>query len=280
MKQKQVPFQNALVQQQFYRLMIISSFVFVVSALFLRIITNLQTTVLLNYFDIKFQYRPYGIIFHSIGGTNWNDTRIMIVYGLGSMVFFVLGLILLRFTMAFKSFGFLSRLVMTWMSFLLILILPMGMISGSIIYDGFGVAYTWLFDNVLVRLMVALVVFVLTLLTRPFWLTLFLKTAFSTEIIDQHEERKDYIIRVLKVPYIAGTLIILPFVVMGQYWSWLVYLIGLGFIIFPVLNPQFPIDKPRITRTAGPVLNSRYAVIFMIMLILWFFSASFIRIEF
>ncbi|MEI7982130.1 MAG: hypothetical protein WCI71_10790 [Bacteroidota bacterium] len=269
-----------LKQPQFYPLMIFSTFVYLISALVIRFLTNLETSIFLRYLSVSFQYRPFDIFFHSVGGGKWNDNRIMIVYGIGTLVFLLSGLFLFRVLAVIKKIGFKTRLTLTWLTFLAVHVLPLGMISGAVLFDDFGIAYTWLFPEIWVRLILGLLAVALCIFFRPFWIKLFLRTAYSSGFLHTIEAKKDFILRIFIIPWIIGTLILLPFSWAGHHWTWFIYLLCLGLIVLPLFNPKFPKRNPRIVKSEGPPLLSIYSLILMVIIITGMLLTSLVRIEF
>jgi hypothetical protein len=254
------------------QLALFSTAVFVFSALFLQFLMTFQTAFLLKHYSISFIYRLFGIGFSSVSAVKWSEARIFLVFGMTVMVFFAAGLLLLFILKKQKQLNWKIKLVITWMAFLLIHSLPMGMLAGTFFFDGFGIAYTWLFDSAWVRGLVALLALLVVMYFRPFWMKTFLKSVYSTSFLSDNGGRKAFIKHAFILPWIFGIIILLPFALLHQAWFWLFSYVGLGIVVFPVFWNKIPTRKFLVVKSDKRIFHVKYPLVLIlaIAVFLWF----------
>lgn len=258
------------------QLALFSTAVFVFSALFLQFLMAFQTAFLLRHYSISFIYRLFGIGFSSVSAAKWSEARIFLVFGMTVMVFFVAGLLLLFILKKLKQLHWKIKLVITWMAFLLIHSLPMGMLAGIFIFDGFGIAYTWLFESVWVRGLVAFLVLLVVMYFRPFWMKTFLKSVFSTSFLSDVGGRKAFIKHAFILPWIFGVLMLLPFVILHHAWFWLFSYVGLGIIVFPVFWNKIPTRKFLVVKSDKRIFHIKYPLVIFLAIVAFLWLVDFI----
>lgn len=263
---------DSLKPRSLNQLALFSTAVFVFSALFLQFLMAFQTAFLLRHYSISFIYRLFGIGFSSVSAAKWSEARIFLVFGMTVVVFFGAGLLLLFILKKLKQLHWKIKLVITWMAFLLIHSLPMGMLAGTFFFDGFGIAYTWLFDSVWVRGLVALLALLVVMYFRPFWMKTFLKSVFSTSFLSDVGGRKAFIKYAFIRPWIYGVIMLLPFAILHQAWFWLLSYFGLGFVVFPVFWNKIPTRKFLVVKNDKKIFHVKHtlAIFLAIVVFLWF----------
>ena len=269
--------------RQYYYLMIWSSFANVLAALFLQFLYSLQTGTILLLFGVKFQYRPFGIKYLSVlkgQWGNWSEAKIMVVYGIGVVIFFILGRIVLKVNNMLKLKDIVIRLFLVWFSFIAMHMLPMGMLAGVFFFDDFGIAFTWLFPEKWLRLTIALVFLAFCIYMRPFWLKQFIKLSFTQDAVRDLPARREYIIRVMIMPYFFGTLILVPFMFSGLYWYWMLTTAIMFLIVLPIFNPFFPRQRNVLIKTEVPAITSTRQRNRLILILAGLLALAFFRINF
>lgn len=266
---------DALDPKMLKDLFLFSTFTFVFSALILQFFMTLQTGLLIHAYSISFTYNLFNIGFSSVNADLWPQERILLVYGLGMMVFFGLGMFLLYLLKKRKHLNWKYRLIYTWLAFLMVNSLPMGMLSGIFIFDGFGRAYMWLFNNMMVRLVLAFIALQIAMFYRAFWVNLFLKTAPSASLLSRSTNRKRFLSVVFIRPWALGTLILLIFVLPHLSWSWLIFLLGIGLIVLPVYRNKISKRRYLINKYKDPIFRMPYPLLRFIALIVILWVADF-----
>jgi hypothetical protein len=268
--------------RQYYDMMIWSTFAYVMASLFLNFLYTLQTTFLHLIIGVKFQYRPFGIIYltDSKGQWgNWSESKIMVIYGIGVIVFFILGRLTLKLGDILKFGNIIVRLFVVWFSFFAMHMFVMGMLSGVYFFDDFGIAYTWLFPEKWLRLTFAIVAFAFCIYMRPWWLKQFLRLSFTQDAVKDLPSKRDYILRIFIMPYVFGSVILMPYVLSGMYKTWMVMLLGFSLIVLPIVNPFFPKGRPMLVKTVVPAIASRNTVYRLVLLLAVLLLGAFFRVN-
>jgi len=252
-----------------------STFIFVLSALFARFVINLQTAYAMKFIRIKFDYQPFGNLLGEAARGNWTDGKVILVYSVGPLVFFLLGLLVLRILIKNKLLTWKMRLVLTWIAFVFIHLLPLGMLAGVVFYDDFGYAFTNILMSPMVRLAISLIFLAVAVYFRPFWLKLFLKASMSHRIASQ---RNTYIKFVFIRPWMLGTLIIAAFAMVGSYWSWLTVIVLMGFVVLPFFNWADPKMKLKLSKTGTRyIFKNTFSIVLYVMVITILLAGSIVK---
>ena len=263
--------EETVTSQFLFELTLFSTSIFVFSALLLRFLLNLQTFLLLRIYSIHFQYSLLNIRFSSEDGTKWPFARILLVFGLGFLVFSFAALLLVKKLRKIHKGNWKFRLFLTWIAFLFAHTLPAGIIAGVLFYNSFGIAFHWLISNMIFRSLIAAGVLVLMILFRPLWLFLFLNASPRRIFVKNNKYQNVYIQAVFFKSWLLGFLILLVFSLLVPDGFWPVYIFSLGFIAVPLFNKRGVHKKFHISRSEKKIISSRYAVLFVLvfLLILW-----------
>lgn len=262
-----------------FELFLFSTAAFVFLSLFLKFLLTIGTSVLLRHYSISFTYRLFGI--SSSMESNWPVLRILIVFGFGVFAIFGAGLLLVIIVKKLGPANWKAKLILTWMAFLMVQILPMSLLAGTIFYDGFGIAYQWLFSSVLARIIPTFFAVAICMILRPFWINLFLKTAYSSVFLSEDANSKTFIKNSVILPWIAGVIVLLPFVVLHRDWFWLISLIGIGFTVLPAFGNNIPPRNFKITKSDKTIFRLPYPLIKILAIVALLLIADyFLKIKF
>jgi hypothetical protein len=264
-------FSQPVVPKIHYELFLFSTFIFICAALLLQFLMSLQTALLLRHFSVSFTYHLFGISYSWVSAAKWSEARIFAVYGLGTLDFFGAGLLLIFILKKIKHIYWKLRLVLVWLAFLMVHTLPLGLLAGTFFFDGFGIAYTWIFSSMAVRGVLAFFVLLVAVYFRPFWMKQFLRTASSTLYLSDTKNRKKFINSSVILPWLAGTIVLTFFVFLHHSWFWLLFLIGAGFILLPLLRPKISRQQILILRNDKRFFGLRYPLplLLLFIAILW-----------
>jgi hypothetical protein len=213
--------------------------------------------------------------------SHWPVLRIFVVFGFGVSAIFGAGLLLVKILQKTGPVNWKVKLVLTWMAFLMVQILPMSLLAGTFFYDGFGIAYQWLFSSVLARIIPTFLALVVCMILRPFWIKLFLKTAYSSAFLSENKYSITFIKNSVILPWIAGVIILLPFAVLHRDWFWLISLIGIGFTVLPAFGNNIPPRDFKITKSDKTIFRLRYplikilAIVVLLLMADYFFKMKF-----
>jgi len=254
-----------------------STFIFTLTALFVRFAINLQTAVVMKFLHIKYEYQPFGNLLEKAGRGNWTDSKVILVFSIGPLVAFLLGLVILMILKNNKLLTWKTRLVLTWIAFVFIHLLPFGMLAGVVFYDDFGYAFTNIFMSPMVRLAISLIFIVVAVYFRPFWLKLFLKASMSHRIASQ---RSTYLKFVFIRPWMLATLILAVFAAIGQYWSWLTVIVLMGIVVLPFFNWADPKMKLKLSKTGTRfIFKNTFSIVLYVFIIVALLAASVVKMH-
>jgi hypothetical protein len=213
--------------------------------------------------------------------SHWPVLRIYIVFGFGVLFIFGAGLLLVKILQKLGSVNWKIRLALTWMAFLMVQILPMSLLAGTIFYDGFGIAYQWFFGTIWARIIPAIIAVLVSMILRPFWVNFFLKNAYSSAFLADKKDSVTFIKNSVILPWIAGVILLLPFVVLHRDWFWAISLLGIGFTVLPAFGNNIPPRNFRITKSDKAIFRRRYplikilAIVALLLMADYFFKLKF-----
>jgi hypothetical protein len=258
----------------------LSTFTFIFSALLIRFLINLQTALFLKHFSIHFEYRLFDIRFLTADSSKWPLNRIMIVFGLGYLLFSVAGIILLAVMKKSHKQNWKTRLFSTWIAFLMVNTFLAAIIAGVLFYKGFGIAFQWTVGNIIIRSMIGLSVLGLMIFSRPIWVFLFYK-ASPRRIFFKNEEYKNfYIQNVFFKSWLFGFIILLFFNWPLFDGFWPVFIFSLGFIAMPLYKKKVSVKKISLKKSENEISGSRNKILIMIIILVLIRIAGSFSFEF
>jgi len=255
----------------------LSTYYFVITALIIRFLTGLQIALLLKFYRIYFTYSPFGVMLEKGGRGNWEDSKIILVFGLGPFLATAIGLIMVRSLKKSRSMNWKTRLFFTWFAFLLVHQLPFNMLAGAFFYDGFGYAFTNMILWKYARILLALFAVGISIYFRAEWLALFLKTAPSHRFIVYMQR---YLRRIFTYPWLIGTGILALFAMASQSFIWVLTSLALGLVVLPILNRASPSKKVRLSKAdSRDLYKSQHVVLMQLFFLALLLLASFYQIR-
>lgn len=242
-----------------YRPMIIwSAFMMVVAGLALRVLHVLLTALLLKVFSFSFSWQLLRIAYpYAAGSAVWSDGKVITVYVLGTLFFLGLALLLIRQLLRLRVFNMKLRLFLTWFSFLSAHLFFVGLVAGIFINDELGMAFSWFFPSLSVRAAIVLVLFGISLLFRPLWVSLFLKISGSRTAIETYGKKRNYFRPVFLWPFVAGTLLSLPYALAVGSLFWVAGILALSLVALSLSVVSMPEKTPRLLKSAFEFSLSR-----------------------
>jgi hypothetical protein len=236
-----------------------STVIFVFTALAFRFFINLQTSALLRGYSYHFRYRLFDITFATLDGNKWSLSRILIVFGLGYMVFMLVGLFLLNKFKNIHNVDWKTRLILTWIAFLLVNSVPAAILAGVFSVNSFGIIFHWLAMNVFIRIAIGLGALLMMCLSRNFWVFLFLKATPSRFFLTDDEPMELYIMHVFTKSWLYGFLILLIFNWPLRDIFWPVFFLSFGVVALPLFVRQVAHEDISIRKSGREILSSPYA---------------------
>ena len=250
--------------QYMAKLTIFSTAIFVFAALAFRFLLTLQTSVLLKVHAFHFRYRLFDITFATIDASKWSLLQVLLVFGLGYLVFTVAGLFLLNRFNAIHNLKWKTRLILTWVALLLANAIPAAMVAGCFSGNSFGVISHWLVENMPIRLLIASGAVLMMFLSRNFWVFLFLKAAPSSFFLTEDEPMTMYIMHVFAKSWLYGFLILLfcNWPMRDIYWP--IFFLCFGFIALPLRDLPAAYEDIAIRKSNREIFTSPNTLYYLI----------------
>ncbi len=246
-----------------------STLLFVFSALLVQFLLNQYTVWLLSSNSVYFQSSLFTINYSS--ESKWAEDQIYFIFGSGPVILSAIGFILLFVLGHIRMAGWKTKLALTWLTFMLVNILPCSMVAGVFFYDGFGIAFHWFTSSYIARGAIALTVFMIAVLLRRHWQWLFLKTSYTSAFLDIAPSQRTFLEYVYYRPWIYGLLILLFFNWPFTNFFWRAFLLCYGFVAIPLLDHRNKYYNIHITKLNQKKFSTRPQVIFLgiLLLIIW-----------
>ncbi|MFZ4521020.1 MAG: hypothetical protein ACOYNC_04915 [Bacteroidales bacterium] len=254
-----------------FELSLLSTFLFIFSALLLQFLLNLHSALLLAAYDITYQYSLFAISYLTetatvpepsgylaAGSSKWSEDKLYFIFATGPMVLTSLGFLLLFGLRKLRNLPWKIRLFLTWMAFLMVNALPCGLIAGVFFYDGFGIAFQWLIPSYIVRLIIALMVLLLLIFFSRFWQRMFLKASYTSAFTDSVAHQRKFILNVFFKPWIYGFFILLLFNWPFNNLFWRTFLLSFAYMAIALFDHNIRVHRrPHIHRTDKNIFTSR-----------------------
>jgi hypothetical protein len=257
-----------------------STFIFVFAALVIQFLMTLETAVLLKLFSYQFNYSLFLLEYVDETSKPWTEAMVTFVFGSGPLMFTILGVWFLTALHGANIPDWKRRLILTWVTYVMVNAVPCGIISGFLFFDNLGVVFQWLFESFYQRGVIALVVLIMVVYTSGFWLFLFLKTAWHPVFIASGENRRLFIHNVFTRPWLQGCLILLLFNWPFYSLYWPLFLLSLGYISFPAYNYLRAVPDLEIEESSNSMFTSRHQILYMVIGLACIWCVNFIIVRF
>jgi hypothetical protein len=269
-------FKEFFTSRELRELFLFSTFIFILCALLVQFFLTFITALLLRHYSVSFYWSLFWITFPYYSLEHWTMFRILFVNSAGILILFFTGVILAN--KRFKHWKW--KLIRTWLTFILINMLPTGLLAGIFWYNEFGIAYSWLFQSIIARIVIAIIAMLIIIFLKPYWIKRFLQTTYTTAFLSDSRNIEKYIKYCMILPWIAGTIVLLAFGIPNHAWFWMVSLLGLGFVVLPVYTERISPMGIKIYKTDKKIFPVRNPLIFIIIILLVFWIASLFKISF
>jgi hypothetical protein len=193
----------------------------------------------------------------------WSEDQIYFIFGSGPLILSALGFFLLFVMKKFLNVRWKTKLTLTWMAFLMVNALPCSILAGVFFYDGFGVAFQWMFGSYIGRGLVALMVLALLIVFSRFWQRMFLKASYTSAFLGTGRHQKIFIKNVFLKPWIYGFFILLIFNWPFSNFFWRAFLLSLGYMAIALIDPDSRmLHQPHIRKSDKKIFTTRYQPVF------------------
>lgn len=256
-----------------------SFFCLLFSLILAQFIYVLCTSALLLYYHIPFTWHPLLISDISKSWQYWDETKLYLIYSIVPLILLLIGLLLLRQLNKNRSFSFKERVLLSWLSFVLINMFPGGVLAGVFIYDGLGVLVNFMFPSLWLRLFILVIPVFVFISTYKIWAKLFLKTAPSTLWINHNKKKFRYI----QIIYITPLLLTTALLILNGTWlkRWYLGLIFGSFflLIIPIIWRRGLFTNVLLHKSTESNPRVKTLVFLIVLLILFFISSPLISFK-
>ncbi len=244
-------------------LTIYSTMIFVCLALTFRFFMNLITAILLRSYSLHFRYRLFDIQFSSVDGSKWPFSRILFVFGFSFISLTIVGIILGKIFRKIHNVSWRTRLLLTWSAFLLANSVLAGVISGLLFFNNFGIVVQWMISSMKAMSIVGFGVLLVMILTRPYWVYMFLKSSPSSVFLIDEDIMKVYVQNVFLKAWFWGFLVLLLFnwPILNPFWP--IFLLSLGFIAWPLFKMPPRQEEIFIRKSVPTIFKSKNSLYFV-----------------
>ena len=249
-------------------LSLFSTLIFVFAALLTQFFLTLFTAMLLKAYSITFSYSLFAINFLSESSTNWSENQIYFIFGSGPVILTSAGLFLLFVMDRIIYTSWKIKLIFTWFALLMVNALPFSIIAGVFFYEGFGMAFQWLINSDVIRVIIALLVVLLLIFYSRFWQLKFLKASYTTAFLENSNTRKIFLKNIYFIPWIAGFIILLLFNWPFSNFYWRTFLLSVGLMSITIfVRKKRPFRKPNIMKADKKIFTSRFQILYLIIVL-------------
>jgi hypothetical protein len=188
----------------------------VILSLFLRL-NGIQHTF--SFFYVEYGHAPFN---------NWTEGKLIFIHSVPYLLYVLAGLYLPHY---FRNSAYSMQLAINWISFHAILSVMAGIVAGLFIYYGPGVALTWFFVNMPVRIAGVIVILVIILIAVRRFAWYFMFSLPDTVEVTDHHQSQNLLRQLVLFPFMLSFLMIIPFVDMFTLLNFIFTFI-LGLIFF------------------------------------------------
>ena len=274
-----IPDQDPLSSHALFELRLFSTCIFVFAALLVQGFLTFHTAFLLKTYAYPIQYRLFTINYLSESGTSWTLDQVYFVYVSGPLILSAFGFLLLFALKKMTTASWKIKLAFAWMAFLMVNVIPCGLMAGVFFFDSLGIAYQWSVSSFIVRVLIALVVFLLLVFFSRYWRRLFLKASYTAVFLKNRKNQKIFLINVYFIPWIYGSVILLFFNWPFNSFFWPASLLSLGYLAISVLNQSQKFSKIHIMKSEKRSFTTRSQILYFVIAIALIWVAGNFRIN-
>jgi hypothetical protein len=239
------------------------------------------TSVLLFIYHIPFTWHPLLMTDVSTSWDYWTESRLYFVYTVVPLAMLFAGIFLLRKLNNNKqSYSYKERILLNWLSFVLINMFAGGIFAGVFIYDALGVVVNFMFPNLWIRLFLLLIPIIIFASTIKLWAKLFLMTSPSSVWTSNNRMKFRHILIIYILPLLFATV----FMVLNSFWQRRWYL-GMSFVSFlvlivPLFGQNMTFINVSVHKSTAPAPQLKTVLVLIILLIALLISSPFISLRF
>lgn len=217
---------------------IISSLICLFSFIVVRFADTLILAGFLRLNNIEFKFSLFSIEYVQGGQANWTEGKVILIYTLPYLFFALLGVYLPHLLR--RKHNLWLQLMITWLSFQMMLLVMSGLAAGIFQFKGIGVSLEWLFVNMPVKVIGVLIMLMLLFVAARRFGWYFLRKVPDRIYHDDFDYRRLWLNKAVLLPFIISFAFIFP---MSGLHTWLnfVFSFVLGLLFIAVIYRTIPI---------------------------------------
>lgn len=208
----------------------------------------------------------------------WDETMIFIAYGMPYLVSVVAGGILSGWLAGEGRLDWRIRIFFTWLAIHAIMQFAGGAAYAALFYDGFGIAYLWLFSIQPVRIGVTFFVLLVLFATGSRWMRLFFKGSPSRVFFNELKYRYKFFWFAVLIPWLTGSTFIMLYLFPPANRAVFIQLFCYLLILGPMLKILPLVEPPRLVKSEKAVFQKTWMVVVVVIVLVAF--RFLIRLEF
>ncbi len=204
------------------------------------LVVRISDTVVLSAFlrlnDISHTFSFFYVEYGYAPVNNWTEGKLIFIHSVPYLIYVLAGLYLPHY---FRNYHYLIQLVVNWVCFHLILLVMAGLASGLFLYSGPGVALTWFFVNLPLRItgVLVMLIFMFFAIRRFAWYFMNIISEFTDEY-DPHQSKLE-MRQLILIPFAISFIMVIPLTGMQTILNFTFSLV-LGIIYIAVVFKKIP----------------------------------------
>ncbi len=188
------------------KLILTSAIVCFITFLLVRVGDTLVLSAFLRLNDINHSFSFFYVEYGYAPRNNWTEGKLIFIHSVPYLLYVISGIYLPHY---FRYSHYLVQLTINWISFHLILLVMAGLASGLFLYSGPGVALTWFFVNMPVRIIGVLVMLILIFISVGRFAWYFMNSIPAYAEYDPYKALLD-MRKLVPVPFVISFIMIIP----------------------------------------------------------------------
>ena len=205
---------------------------------------------------------------------------IFLVFGSGPLLLSAGGVALLLVLKKLGMAGWRPKLFLSWLSFLMVNALPCSILAGTLLFNGFGMAYFWMINSLIFRGIFSLIILAILAGTSFYWYRFFLKTAYTRAFLNNKDNQRTFFSAIFLRPWIAGLIVLMGFNWPFTDWYWPLFLLCLGFMGIVIIGDPRILHEPRIKKSDKKIFKNKSQVVYFTIALILAWFVGIVRINF
>lgn len=238
---------------------------FVVSFYAVHVLINLFQVIYLWANSVNFITSLQHVKFLPGDQSVWDETMIFVAFGLPYLASLIIGALVAGWLSSNKKMNWKLRLFFTWFSIHAIMQFAGGAAYATLFFDGFGIAFLWLFTIQPVRIGVTFFVLLLIFATAGRWMRLFFKASPSRGFFRDIGCRYKFLWYMVLIPWFLGSTVIMFFFYPPANRVIFIVLFCYLLLFRPMAGVLPLLDPVRLTKTEKKIFPFKWAALWIVV---------------